>query len=201
MKSALLRKFLDICDVPGWRRIFVKLLRISNKLIFYYVLFFCASVVSKNELELLLIWPSTVSIICLLYCVTLGHFWQILKKLFQNSLFFKCDWFYVHILSLRTYTSLESIYLALICSYTRYDHKKVFDLGIFTVLCLFWPFYNKNTFVPGWQNMIFLKLYRQDCGVKISIESIICFYYSKCFCSAINKSGFVVNIKLLPLYT
>ena len=32
----------------------MKLLKINNKPIFYYVLFSCASVVSKNELELLL---------------------------------------------------------------------------------------------------------------------------------------------------
>ena len=53
MKIAWLRKFLDICDVLGWRRTFVKLLKMKNKPNLLHVLFSCASVVSKNELELL----------------------------------------------------------------------------------------------------------------------------------------------------
>ena len=48
-------------------------------------------------------------------------------------------------------------------------------------------------FCPGVTNKGFLRLYRQDCGVnKIFIDKILCFYYSKCFGSAVKPSNFVV---------
>ena len=103
------------------------------------------------------------------------------------------------------YTPLESIYhnifVIILLLYHLGSQKKCLALVSIHYFVSFGHFKIRTLLSQGDKTGNFFTLYRQDCGVKkISIESTLCFFYSKHFCGEKNTSYFVVNIKLLLLY-